>query len=255
VKKKNKLSIKQQCELLEVCRSSFYYVPQEDSSYNHELMKLIDIQYLETPFFGILRMTNYLRELGHVVNPKRIRRLYRLMDLQAIGPRPNTSRPHKGKGHTVYPYLLRNLEITHPNQVWAMDISAPGSDNLSNEISPAVSKPAVEILPRYAREVWRKGAVKFLSVLRRRRNKQNSLKCTEDSPFTVGRATTESMMRQRSMRRKLLYLIANLQERNGLGGLWSALTVFMLLMRGMYNSIAESPHSCYPEPPGVEYAI
>ena len=121
--KEHKLSINRQCELLEVCRSSFYYVPQEDSSYNHELMKLIDIQYLETPFFGILRMTNYLRELGHVVNPKRIRRLYRLMDLHAIGPRPNTSRPHKGKGHTVYPYLLRNLEITHANQVWAMDIT------------------------------------------------------------------------------------------------------------------------------------
>jgi putative transposase len=123
VDKEHKLSIKRQCELLEVCRSSFYYVPQENSSFNQELMKLIDKQYLETPFFGVLRMTNYLRELGHLVNPKRIRKLYRLMDLHAIGPRPNTSRPHKGKGHTVYPYLLRNLEITHPNQVWATDIT------------------------------------------------------------------------------------------------------------------------------------
>lgn len=121
--KDHKLSISRQCELLEVCRSSFYYLPQESSSYNSELMKLIDIQYSETPFFGVLRMTNYLREMGHEVNPKRIRRLYQLMDLHAIGPRPNTSRPHRGKGHTVYPYLLRNLEITRPNQAWAMDIT------------------------------------------------------------------------------------------------------------------------------------
>jgi putative transposase len=86
-------------------------------------MKLIDKQYLETPFYGVPRMTEHLRSLGHTVNPKRIRRLYRIMDLHAIGPRPNTSRPHKGNGHTVFPYLLRNLEIVRPNQVWAMDIS------------------------------------------------------------------------------------------------------------------------------------
>lgn len=120
--KDNQLSINRQCELLEVCRSSFYYIPQEDSSLNHELMKLIDKQYLETPFYGVPRMTGHLRSLGYKINPKRIRRLYRLMDLHAIGPRPNTSKPHKGDGHTIYPYLLRNLEITRPNQVWAMDI-------------------------------------------------------------------------------------------------------------------------------------
>lgn len=120
--KNNKLSIKRQCELLEVCRSSFYYVPQEDSSLNNELMKLIDKQYMETPFFGVKRMTQYLRSLGYKVNIKRIRRLYRLMDLHAIGPRPNTSKPHKGKDHTIFPYLLRNVEITRPNQAWGMDI-------------------------------------------------------------------------------------------------------------------------------------
>ena len=117
------LSINRQCELLEVCRSSFYYVPQEDSSYNQELMKLIDKQYMETPFFGVPRMVEFLREIGHKVNPKRIRRLYRLMDIHAIGPRPNTSRPHQGEGHTIYPYLLRGLKIVRPNQVWAMDIT------------------------------------------------------------------------------------------------------------------------------------
>ena len=117
------LSIKRQCELLLVCRSSFYYLPQSESSYNEELMKLIDKQYTKTPFYGVPRMVQYLRELGHRVNPKRIRRLYRMMDLHAIGPRPNTSKPHKGEGHTIYPYLLRGLKIKHPNQAWGMDIS------------------------------------------------------------------------------------------------------------------------------------
>lgn len=104
-------------------RSSFYYIPQETNSYNQELMKLIDKQYMETPFFGVPRMVEHLRALGYGVNPKRIRRLYRLMDLHATGPRPNTSRPHKGEGHTVYPYLLRGVKAAYPNQVWAMDIT------------------------------------------------------------------------------------------------------------------------------------
>lgn len=78
---------------------------------------------METPFYGVPRMTAYLREQGYEINPKRIRRLYKLMDLHAIGPRPNTSKPHKGEGHTIYPYLLRNLKITRPNQVWGMDIT------------------------------------------------------------------------------------------------------------------------------------
>ena len=198
-------------------------------------------------------MARELQKKGHKIGRCHVRTLMQIMRLKTVYCRPRTTiiDPARYK----YPYLLRNLEIQKPNQVWSLDICAPGSDNLSNKISFAVSKPAVEILPRYTREVWRKGAVKFLSVLRRRRNKQNSLKCTEDSPFTVGRATTESMMRQRSIRWKLLYLIDNLQERNGLGGMWSALKVFILLIRGINNSIAGSPHSCYPEPPGVEYAI
>jgi putative transposase len=123
VDKSHSISINRQCELLEVCRSSFYYVPQQASSYNQELMKLIDKQYTETPFYGVPRMVDHLRENGHQVNPKRIRRLYRLMDLHAVGPKPNTSKPHKGEGHTIYPYLLRGLKINCPNQVWAMDIT------------------------------------------------------------------------------------------------------------------------------------
>ena len=86
-------------------------------------MKLIDKQYMETPFYGVLRMTAHLQEQGYKVNPKRIRRLYRLMDLHAIGPRPNTSKPHQGDGHTVFPYLLRGLKIKGSNHVWALDIT------------------------------------------------------------------------------------------------------------------------------------
>lgn len=123
VNKSHQLSIKRQCELLDVCRSSFYYIPQDDSSYNEELMKLIDEQYTKTPFYGVPRMVQHLRERGHRVNPKRIRRLYRKMDLHAIGPRPNTSKAHKGDGHIIYPYLLRGVKIERPNQVWGMDIT------------------------------------------------------------------------------------------------------------------------------------
>lgn len=86
-------------------------------------MKLIDKQYTQTPFFGVPRMIKHLWEIGHQVNPKRVRRLYRIMDIHAIGPRPNTSRPHKGEGHTIYPYLLRGVKVERPNQVWGMDIT------------------------------------------------------------------------------------------------------------------------------------
>jgi putative transposase len=86
-------------------------------------MELIDKQYLETPFYGVLCMVAYLKELGHKVNPKRIRRLYQMMDLHAIGPGPNTSRLLKGEGHTIFPYLLRGLNITRVNQIWGMDIT------------------------------------------------------------------------------------------------------------------------------------
>ena len=123
IDKTHSLSVSRQCKLLNVPRSSFYYSPREDSSYNEELMKQIDKQYLITPFYGVPRMTHHLHGLGYKVNHKRVRRLYREMDLYGMGPRPNTSKPHKGEGHVIYPYLLRGLSIERPNQVWAMDIT------------------------------------------------------------------------------------------------------------------------------------
>src|SRR5690554_551349 len=85
-------------------------------------MKLIDEQYTVTPFYGVLRMAAHLRGIGHKISPKRIRRLYRQMDLYVMGPRPNTSIPHKGNSHSIYPYLLRGYKVNRPNKVWAMDI-------------------------------------------------------------------------------------------------------------------------------------
>ena len=84
-------------------------------------MKLIDRQYLATPFYGARKMAVWLKGQHHEVNRKRIQRLMRLMGLTAIYRRPKTSVP--GKGHKIYPYLLRGLEVTRPNQVWATDIT------------------------------------------------------------------------------------------------------------------------------------
>ena len=124
VDKAKKLSVARQCELIEVTRSSFYYKPTGESNLNLELMRLIDEKHLLHPWLGVPRMTTWLREdKGYEVNPKRIERLYKLMGICAIGPKPNTSKKGKGKCHRVYKYLLRKLKIERINQVWAMDIT------------------------------------------------------------------------------------------------------------------------------------
>ncbi|MFV0483382.1 MAG: hypothetical protein ACK5MG_04730 [Bacteroidales bacterium] len=86
-------------------------------------MKQIDKQYMNTSFYGVLRMIEHLKSLGYAVKVKRIRRLYRLMDLHAICPLPNISRPHKGAGHSIFPYLLRGLTAKYAKHIWAVDIS------------------------------------------------------------------------------------------------------------------------------------
>ena len=115
------LSVRRQCELLGLHRSNFYYEAATETPLNLELMQLIDRQFTKTPFFGWPKMTVYIQGLGYAINHKRIQRLMRKMGLQAIVPQPRTSQP--APEHTVYPYLLRNLEVTHPNQVWAADIT------------------------------------------------------------------------------------------------------------------------------------
>ncbi len=118
------LSIGKQCKLLSISRSTFYYQPKGETALNLVLMRQIDEQFLETPFFGVRQMTWHLRNQGHLVNEKRIRRLMRLMGLMPIYQKPNTSKA--AKGHKTYPYLLKGLRVIRPNQVWGETISAIG---------------------------------------------------------------------------------------------------------------------------------
>jgi putative transposase len=115
------LSISRQCQLLKINRSTFYYKKKPIKAEDLKLMELIDKQYLKTPTWGSRSMRNHLRRLGYKINRKRVQRLMRLMGLEAIYPKRRTSRPCPG--HKVYPYLLRNLKIDRPNQVWAADIT------------------------------------------------------------------------------------------------------------------------------------
>ena len=120
-RKHPRLSVTRQCALLEVSRASVYYQPAGVSHDEQELMKLMDRQYMATPFYGSRRMTVWLRGQDHQVNRKRVQRLMRAMGLKAIYRRPRTSQP--AARQKVYPYLLRGLEISWPNQVWAADIT------------------------------------------------------------------------------------------------------------------------------------
>lgn len=114
-------SVRRQCALLGLNRSSLYYEPVGESQENLDLMRLLDEQYTRTPYYGVLKMEAYLRSLGHDVNSKRVRRLLRKMGLEAIYQKPNTSKPNPE--HKVYPYLLRGLVIDHCDQVWSTDIT------------------------------------------------------------------------------------------------------------------------------------
>jgi putative transposase len=115
------LSLSRQCRLLGLSRSTAYYKPRPISPPDLATMRLIDDLYLQYPVYGSRSMCRHLRRLGHRINRKRAQRLMRLMGLEAIYPGPKTSKPQPG--HKIYPYLLRNLEITRPNQVWATDIT------------------------------------------------------------------------------------------------------------------------------------
>jgi putative transposase len=115
------LPITRQCELLHLNRSTVYYRHQEVAEADLELMRRIDEMYLKRPFYGSRRIRDWLQDEGHEVNRKRVQRLMRQMGITAIYPKRRTSKP--GKGHKIYPYLLRNLVIDRPNQVWATDIS------------------------------------------------------------------------------------------------------------------------------------
>ncbi|MBW3545624.1 MAG: IS3 family transposase [Bacteroidetes bacterium] len=116
-----RLSIRSQCELLDIHRSGFYYAPASESELNLKLMRLLDERYLEHPTHGVLQMQDYLIDQGYGVNHKRVRRLLRQMNLIAIYPKKNLSK--LGHAQYVHPYLLRGLEINRCNQVWEIDIT------------------------------------------------------------------------------------------------------------------------------------
>jgi len=117
------LSVSRQCELLGLSRSSYYRSghPAFESNENLELMRLIDEEFLKHPFYGSRKMRDYLRRRGFAVNRKRIQRLMRVMGIESVAPKPNTSKPRRE--HKIYPYLLRGLSITEPNHVWCSDIT------------------------------------------------------------------------------------------------------------------------------------
>jgi putative transposase len=115
------LSIRRQCELLGLNRSSYYLLPATESEENLRLMRLIDQQFLKTPFYGSRKMTAYLERAGEMVNRKRVQRLMGVMGLEAVHPRPRTTTADPNA--RVYPYLLRDRELTHIDEVWSSDIT------------------------------------------------------------------------------------------------------------------------------------
>ena len=115
------LSVARQCELVSISRSGFHHRSAGETPLNLELMRLIDAQFLETPWYGSRQMARHLRRGSHVVGRKRVRRLMAKMGLAPIHQRPRTSTPHPE--HRVFPYLLRGLAIERPNQVWCADIT------------------------------------------------------------------------------------------------------------------------------------
>ena len=116
-----RLSIVRQCRLVSIARSSFSDEGTAETPLTLRLMRLIDEQFLETPFFGSRQMTRWLRRQGDTVSRKRVRRLLRRLGVHALFQRPRTSQPHPA--HRIYPSLLRDLPITRPNHVWCTDVT------------------------------------------------------------------------------------------------------------------------------------
>jgi putative transposase len=115
------ISVKRQCQLLGLSRSSFYYKSSVISQEDIELMNLIDEEYTRHPFYGTRRMKVWLEREGYSVSRKRVRRLYRVMGITAVYPKKNLSK--KDKSHAIFPYLLRDMAITEVDKVWSTDIT------------------------------------------------------------------------------------------------------------------------------------
>jgi putative transposase len=121
VSRDHDLSVRRQCRLLSLVRSNLYYRPKGESAENLKFMKIIDRQFLQTPWCGSRQMARFMQRLGHKCGRHRVRRLMRLMRLVPIYQTPSTSKKHPQ--HKIYPYLLKGLKIDRPNQVWCTDIT------------------------------------------------------------------------------------------------------------------------------------
>ena len=115
------LSLTRQCQLMSISRSSYYFTGKGESPLNLSLMRLIDEQFMETPWYGSRQMARWLRHQDYCVSRKRTRRLMRNMGLQPIYQKPRTTAPNTA--HKIYLYLLRDLVIDRPNQTWCADIT------------------------------------------------------------------------------------------------------------------------------------
>lgn len=121
INRNSPLSLVKQCRTLDIARSGIYYEPKAIGEKDLMLMRLIDEIHLAKPFLGIRRIKDALHDLGHTVNHKRVQRLMRRMGIKAIYPKPGLSKANQQ--HKVYPYLLKNLTINRPNQVWTTDVT------------------------------------------------------------------------------------------------------------------------------------
>ena len=115
------LSVRRQCAMLGIARSGVYRAPRPANDDELGLTRRIDELFTRWPFLGSRRITEMLRAEGQAINRKRVQRLMRRMGIAALGPKPRTSRP--APGHRIYPYLLRDVTVDRPNQVWAADIT------------------------------------------------------------------------------------------------------------------------------------
>jgi putative transposase len=120
-KEDSQYGIRAQCRILGINRSGLYYEPVPISQETLEIMGLLDEEHTRHPFYGVKKMTKFLKDKGYKIGKDKVRTLLRSMGLEAIYPKPNTSIPNKQ--HKIYPYLLKDVEITQPNQVWSADIT------------------------------------------------------------------------------------------------------------------------------------
>ena len=200
----HKLSVVRQCQLLELSRSTAYDHPMPVSGAELALMRRLDERHLQDPLAGARMLRDRLRREGQAIGRRHVATLMRRMGLAAVYRKPHLSRRHPA--HQIYPYLLRHLEITRPNHVWAADISAPcrrgwRQTNYAGWL-PTGSWNAAPL----GKDSGRKGAAKLRQVPMAGCHKQSSLNSTGRGPLPTSRATIGSMVRQRSVRRKPLYL-------------------------------------------------